>query len=334
MFGAGSVRDLPAELDTLGVRRIMLITTPGRTRTVAALRAVLGERLSGVYAQAKPHIPESDVLQALAQGKPDAYVSLGGGSATGLGKALARETGLPLAAIPTTYAGSEMTAIWGISDGKEKRTGRDPRAAPRLVVYDAELTYDLPATVSAASGMNAIAHCVEALYAADASPVSSLLAEDGIVRLTSSLPVIMRSRADPIARGEALVGAHLAGRALDMTSMGLHHKLCHVLGGSFGLPHAETHAALLPYVVAYNAPAAPDAAARIATALGTGSASAGLQAFGRRLGTLTLAQLGLPHDAIPRVAKLAIKGGYPNPRPVTEPSIRALLEDALAAKAL
>jgi alcohol dehydrogenase class IV len=198
------------------------------------------------------------------------------------------------------------------------------------VLYDPDLTLDLPPSVSAASGMNAIAHCVEALYAPDASPVSSLLAEDGLRRLAASLPQVLRSPRDAAARGEALVGAHLAGRALDLTSMGLHHKLCHVLGGSFGLPHAATHAALLPHVVAYNASAAPAALGRVAAVLGVADAAAGLHDLGRALRTPTLAELGFGPEDIPRAAALAVTGSYPNPRPVTEPAVRYILEHALA----
>jgi len=278
VFGAGSLRKLPDELTKIGVERVLLLATPGRARQIDALSAMLGERLAGAFSRAEMHVPAAVVRAALgelARLKPDACVALGGGSAIGLGKAIIRETGLPLVAIPTTYSGSEMTAIWGTTEGKLKRTERDPRVAAQLVLYDAELTLDLPPATSAASGMNAIAHCVEALYAGDASPASSLFAEDGIRRLARSLPIVVREPRDITARSDALAGAHLAGRALDMTSMGLHHKLCHVLGGSFGLPHAETHAAILPYVVAFNAPSAPAAMARIAEALGAPDAAAG-----------------------------------------------------------
>jgi maleylacetate reductase len=273
-----------------------------------------------------------DARAAVERARPDALLALGGGSAIGLGKALALETGLPLAVIPTTYSGSEVTSIWGVSDGSEKRTGRDPRAAPQLVLYDPELTYALPQQVSASSGMNAIAHCVEAAYARDGGPVSSLLALDGIRRLAKALPAIMANARDPDARAHALTGSHLAGCALDLTSMGLHHKLAHVLGGSFGLPHAETHAALLPWVMEFNAPAAGPAMAGIAAALGSEGAVGGMIALTRRLGTLTLADLGFTTEMIPRAAKLACAGSYPNPRAVDEPGVLSILERALAGR--
>jgi len=338
VFGAGALATLPAELERNGMRRVLLLTTPGRAAERDAMAALLEGTLEGTLAEhfdgARMHVPQEVVREAgavVVRARPDTLVALGGGSAIGLGKALALETGLPLAAIPTTYSGSEMTSIWGISDGSEKRTGRDPRAAPQLVLYDPELTYALPQPVSASSGMNAIAHCVEAAYAADGGPVSSLLALDGIRRLTSALPAVMASARDPGARAEALAGAHLAGCALDMTSMGLHHKLAHTLGGSFGLPHAETHAALLPWVMAFNAPAAGEAMARIAAALGREDAVRGMIALTRALGTPTLADLGFTREMIPRAAALACVTRYPNPRPVDEPGVRSILEHALAA---
>jgi len=273
-----------------------------------------------------------DARAVVARATPDGLLALGGGSAIGLGKTLAVETGLPLAAIPTTYSGSEMTTIWGISDGNAKRTGRDPGAAPRLVLYDPELTYGLPPRLSASSGMNALAHGVEAVYAHDGGPVSTSLALDGIRRLARALPVIMTAALDPGARAEALAGAHLAGLALDMTSMGLHHKLAHTLGGSFGLPHAETHAALLPWVMAYNAPAAGAAMSRIAAALESADAVSGMVALARTLGTPTLADLGFTREMIPRAASLACAGSYPNPRAVDESGVRSILEHALAGR--
>jgi maleylacetate reductase len=333
VFGAGSLVGLPESLANLGLPRVVLITTPGRTRDVPALLSLLGKQLVEVFSSAAPQVPVDIVRDAVAvvdRIQPDGCVSLGGGSAIGLGKAIARATGLPLAAVPTTYSGSEMTAIWGITEGSEKQTGRDPRVAPRLVLYDPDLTLDLPPDVSAASGMNAIAHCVEAMYAPDASPVSSLLAEDGLRRLAASLPQVVRSPRDLVARGEALAGAHLAGRVLDVTAMGLHHKLCHVLGGSFGLPHAGTHAALLPYVVAFNTPAAPAALGRVAEVLGAADAAVGLRELGRRMGTPTLAELGFNAADVPRAAEMAVAGSYPNPRRVTEAEVRDVLQRALA----
>jgi maleylacetate reductase len=333
VFGAGSVRALPDELDALGARRIVLITTPARPAQRAALTMAIGGRLADSIADAGAPATPEQIAKAAAvvqAAKADACVAVGGGSVIGLAKAIALRSTHITIAVPTTYSGSEMTTIFGVTEGGEKRTGRDPRVAPRLVIYDPELTYGLAPATSAASGMNAIAHCVEAAYAPGASPVALLMAWDGLRRLADSLPEIMSAPGDPRARADALAGAHLAGRALDMTSMGLHHKLCHVLVGSFGLPHAQTHAALLPCVTAFNAPAAPEAMTRVAAALRADDAVQGLVDLTRHLGTPKLKDLGFGVEQIPRAAALTVKDSYPNPRPVTESDVRRILEDALA----
>jgi maleylacetate reductase len=206
----------------------------------------------------------------------DCCVAVGGGSTVGLAKAIALTSGLPILAVPTTYAGSEMTPIWGLTAGGAKQTGRDARVLPRTVIYDPELTLGLPPRVAGPSGMNALAHCVEALYAPDTSPIVQLMAEEGIRALAAALPAIRVEPADLRARAGALYGAWLAGAALGTVSMGLHHKLCHTLGGSFGLPHAETHAVVLPYAAAYNRAAAPEAMSRAARALGATDAPGAL----------------------------------------------------------
>ena len=221
-----------------------------------------------------------------------------------------------------------------ISEGGQKKTGRDPRVLPRTVIYDPELTLGLPPALAAVSGMNAIAHAVEALYAVDANPVISLIAEEGMRALAAGLPAVLGAPHDIDARSNALYGAWLCGIALNGCAMALHHKLCHTLGGSFNLPHAETHSVILPHAVAYNAPAAPAAMARIARALGADDAAAGLFALGRRLGTPTsLAAIGMPADGLDRAADLAAFAPYPNPRPVERGAIRALLDDAFHGRA-
>jgi maleylacetate reductase len=336
-FGAGSIATLPAELERGGFGTVLLLTTSGRPADREALVARIRDCCVGTYAGARLHVPDEvivearEVVQRLA---PGGLVAYGGGSAIGLGKALAFETRLPLAAVPTTYSGSEMTAIWGSSDGKAKRTFRDAHVAPRLVLYDPELTVDLSPAVSAASGMNALAHCVEAEYAPEAGPVVSWFASEGIRRLAAGLPRAIASPRDAGARTDALFGAHLAGRALDMTSMGLHHKLAHILGGSFGLGHAESHAALLPWVTAFNAPAAPAAMARIASALGTADAAEGLLDLSQRLRIRSLGDLGFRRESVPQAAALAAGMTFPNPRPVDVPGVRRLLELAIEGRDL
>jgi alcohol dehydrogenase class IV len=262
----------------------------------------------------------------------DCCVAVGGGSTIGLGKAIALTSSLPIVAVPTTYAGSEMTRIYGLTEGGVKKTGRDARVLPRTVIYDPELLATLPAAVAGPSGLNAIAHCVEALYAVDANPIVSMMAEEGIRAIAAALPRAVERADDVEARGDVLYGAWLAGVALNGVSMAIHHKLCHTLGGSFDLPHADTHAVVLPYATAYNREAAPDAMARIRRALGgfdRGDAAAGLLALARAVGTrTTLDAIGMPADGLDRAADLAVRDPYWNPRPVERDAVRALLQRA------
>lgn len=334
VFGAGKLADLPAELDRRGLARVMLLMTPGRAGQRAAIETLLGDRLAGVFAGAKLHVPVGVVAEAkadLVRFQPQSLLAFGGGSAIGLGKALAFETKLPLAAIVTTYSGSEMTAVWGNSDGTMKRTFRNTEVAPRLVLYDPELTYGLSREVSAASGMNAIAHCVEAAYAPEQNPITSFVATEGLRRLATSLPTVLEAPTDVDARADALLGAHLAGRALDMTSMGLEHKLAHVMGGRFGLNHSEAHAALVPWVTAWNAPSAPEAMARLAEALGVTDAAQGLVDLSRRLEIRSLRALGFTAEGIPEATELILAMKFPNPRMVDADGVRWVLERALEA---
>jgi len=269
--------------------------------------------------------------QAAALGA-DCCVAVGGGSTIGLGKAIALTSGLPIVAVPTTYAASDMTAIYGLTEGGVKKTRRDPRVLPRTVLYDPDLLATLPAAVAGPSGMNAIAHCVEALYAVDANPVVSLMAEEGIRAIAAALPRAVAARPDPEARGEVLYGAWLAGAALNGVSMAIHHKLCHTLGGSFDLPHADTHTVILPYATAYNRDAAPQAMARVRRALGgfdDGDAASGLLALARAAGArTTLREIGMPADGLDRAADLAVQNPYWNPRPVDRDAVRDLLQRA------
>jgi maleylacetate reductase len=335
VFGDGALARLPEAINaTFAAVRLLLVSTPGRSAIAEAARLSLDGRVAAVFTDARAHVPAAVVAEALDRARTsrcDGVLAIGGGSAIGLGKAVVKETGTPLVAVPTTYSGSEMTDIWGVTHGKRKQTGRDRRVAPRLVVYDPRLTYTMPPEATAASGMNAIAHSVEALYSTDASPVSNLVAADGIRRLAASLATLASDPADPAARSEALCGAHLCGRALDMTSMGLHHKLCHALGGSAGLPHALTHAVVLPYATAYNAAAAPNAMAMIASGLGAASAARGLWELNRMIGiTQTLGDLGLQAGDVDRVVAEVTERPYPNPAAVTADGVRKLIEGAVS----
>jgi maleylacetate reductase len=258
--------------------------------------------------------------------RADCAIALGGGSTIGLGKAIALESGLPILAIPTTYAGSEMTPIFGLTEAGRKRTGTDLRVLPRTVIYDPELTLTLPVELSITSGLNALAHAAEGLYARDASPITSLLAEEAIAAIGRALPGVHADGADLEARTDLLYGAWLAGSVLGTVGMALHHKLCHTLGGTFNLPHAATHAVVLPHALAYNAEAAPEAMRRIARALGTAEAPLGVYELGRRLGApRSLRDLGMSEADVDVAADLATTEPYWNPRPVTRESIRTLL---------
>ena len=333
VFGIGSVRNLPAEVERLGAMRVLVVSTPGRAEMVRAISGSLN--VAGVFDKAVMHTPVEAANEAreLADSiKADCCVVIGGGSTIGFGKAIALTSGLPILAVPTTYSGSEMTNIWGLSEGGAKKTGRDPRVMPKTVIYDPELTLDLPAAISAASGMNAIAHCVEALYAHDGNPIISLMAEEGIRALASALPKIISSPKDLEARSHALYGAWLAGATISTTSVALHHKLCHVLGG-FGLPHAQTHSIVLPHAVRYNRDAAPEAMARISKGIGTVEPATGLFDLESKLGIpMRLADLGMKEADLERAARLASEAPYPNPRKVEYAPLLALLRDAFEGR--
>ncbi|MDZ4101133.1 MAG: maleylacetate reductase, partial [Hydrogenophaga sp.] len=248
-------------------------------------------------------------------------------------KAIALDSGLPILAIPTTYAGSEMTPIYGITEAGLKKTGKDIRVLPRTVIYDPELSLGLPVGLSVTSGINAIAHAAEGLYAVDANPVISLMAQEGIAALGRALPVIRANPGDVTARSDALYGAWLCGTVLGAVGMALHHKLCHTLGGSFNLPHAETHTIVLPHALAYNAAAVPDAMARIASALGGTVAAQGVFDLARDNGApVALKDIGMQEADLDRACEIAMSNQYPNPRALEAGAIRRLLQDAFEGR--
>ena len=336
VFGAGSLSQLPAELDRLGAKRALVLSTPGRAASVEAIARSLGERCAGFFAKAVMHVPvevAEDARRVAAASGADCCVAVGGGSTIGLGKAIALTTGMPVVAVPTTYSGSEMTPIQGFTEGGVKRTQRDARMLPKTVIYDPALTLGLPAATSAASGMNAIAHCVEALYAQEANPIVSLMAEEGIRALAASLPLVASDPKHLEARSDALYGAWLAGMSLGAVGMALHHKLCHTLGGTWNLPHAQTHAIVLPHAARYNRDAAPEAMARIARALGAPDAPGGLYDLEVKLGLrMKLADIGMQEADLARAAELASQAPYPNPAPLTYDGILALLRNAFTGR--
>ncbi len=332
VFGRGSLAQLPREIELLGARRALVLSTPEQAADAERVAKNLGSHAAGVFAKAVMHVPIETAREAREVARrldADCAVAIGGGSTTGLGKAIALDSGLPILAIPTTYAGSEMTPIYGLTEGGLKRTGKDPRVLPRTVIYDPELTLTLPVGLSITSGMNAIAHSAEGLYAKDGNPIMDLMAEEGIRALAGALPAIKRDPRDLEARGQALYGAWLCGIVLGNVGMALHHKLCHTLGGSFNLPHAEVHTVVLPHAIAYNAPAIPQALARLDRALDTRHPAAALYDLARSNGApYSLRELGMAEQDLDRAADIAVSNPYWNPRPIEREGIRALLQRA------
>ena len=315
----------------MGAERLVL-STPEQTAQAEEAARLLGDRSAGIYPKAVMHVPLEIARAARDEARrldADCAVAIGGGSTIGLGKALALRTDLPQIVIPTTYAGSEATPILGETRQGHKTTQRSAKILPEVIVYDVDLTLTLPLALSATSGINAIAHAVEALYTQDANPVISLMAEQGIKALARALPPIMKNPTDKAVRSDALFGAWLCGVCLGAVGMALHHKLCHTLGGSFNLPHADTHTVVLPHAVAYNASAAPEAIACVARALGAANAAQGLFDLAKSLGAPTaLRAIGMPETGLERAAELATSSPYWNPRPLDRGGIRALLDDA------
>lgn len=332
VFGTGRLDALAEEIERLGARRALVLSTPEQAASAEKVASLLGARAAGVFPRAVMHVPIETARAAREEAArlgADCAVAIGGGSTTGLGKAIALESAMPIVAIPTTYAGSEMTPIWGITEAGVKKTGRDARVLPRTVIYDPDLTLTLPYALTVTSALNAIAHAAEGLYAHDGNPVTALMAEEGIRASAAALAPLRDDPRDAAARADALYGAWLCGTVLGSVAMGLHHKLCHTLGGSFNLPHAEVHTVVLPHALAYNASAAPEAMARVARALGTNSAASGVFELARRHGAPTsLAAIGMPADGLDRAADLAAATPYPNPRPLERAALRELLQRA------
>lgn len=335
VFGAGAIRQVDTEIDALGASSVLVLSTSEQRPLAELVVDLLGARATGIFDRAVMHVPVETASAACAMAfelGADSVVAIGGGSTTGLAKAIALEMGLPVLAIPTTYAGSEMTAIYGLTDAGLKRTGTDAKVLPRTVIYDPELTYSLPVAVSVTSGINALAHAAEGLYAQDRSPISDLMAKEGIRAIAAALPVLATVRDQAAlheARAQALYGAWLCGAVLGSVGVALHHKLCHTLGGSFNLPHAETHTIILPHALAYNAKAAPGAMASIAQALGAPDAAQGaFDLAGRSGAPLGLRQIGMREDDLDKACEVALQNQYPNPRPLEAGPIRQLLQDA------
>jgi maleylacetate reductase len=333
-FGAGEgAANVRHEVERLGASQVMVIS--------AAPEAALAEEITASVPVALHHhdvvmhvpVEVAEHARAVAgDARADALISVGGGSTTGLAKAIAMTTGLPIIAVPTTYAGSEATTVWGLTSGDVKTTGIDPKVLPKVVVYDAALTVSLPVDMSVASGLNALAHCVDSLWAPNADPINSAFAVEGIRALAAGLPAVVADPAGIPGREQALYAAYVSAVAFASAGSALHHKICHVLGGKYNLPHAQTHATVLPYVLAFNGPAAPEAEQRIAVAFGTRTALDGLQALRAALDApKALRDYGLAEAAIPEAAAAILPSVPPsNPRPVTAPDLERLLHAAWA----
>ena len=336
VFGAGKIAEVPAELDRLDASSALLITTLSQSFVADEIERSLGTRCAARIDGAVMHVPRENADAAIALGEEkncDSVISIGGGSAVGLAKAIALSKGLPIVAVPSTFAGSEMTDIWGISEGDGKITGRDAVVVPKTVIYDIGLTRGYPARLAGPSGINAMAHSVEALYAQNCNPVLSMYAEEGIRILADGLPSICGDNPDDDARSNTLKGAFLCGLALAKATMGIHHKLFHVIGGAFGMPHAETHAVILPHATFYDRDAAPDAMYAICRALGSDTAAGGLFDLVERIGAPTsLQDLAFEEKNLDRAADIATESPYYNPHPVDRDSVRKLLEDAFQGR--
>jgi maleylacetate reductase len=332
IFGAGALQQLPSELEKRGFRRALVLSTPEQRHHAEAVRDLIATHCAGIFDQALMHVPivtvnEAQTLAASLQA--DCTVSIGGGSTTGLGKALALKSGLPNVAIPTTYAGSEMTNVWGITEGGRKTTGRDNLVVPTFAIYDPELTLDLPAAISGPSGINAMAQAVVNVTASAPNPIISALALDGIRALAASLPQIIDTPLNLEARTQALYGACLCGAALGVGITGLHHRLCHTLGGTFNTSHSDTHAILLAYSVAYNARSVVEGTQRVAQAMGCEDAARGIWDLLHRVSPKTnLRDLGLTQADLTKAADIATESACLNPRAVTRDGVLQLLTDA------
>ncbi|RUM22094.1 maleylacetate reductase [Rhizobium vallis] len=332
VFGNGTSGDVGKWVEALDCRRALVLSTPHQASDAEAMSKRLGTLSVGTFTEATMHTPVDVTERAVARAAEfgaDCVVSLGGGSTTGLGKAMAYRTDIQQIVVPTTYAGSEVTPILGQTENGAKTTLRSPKVTPEVVIYDPQLTLGLPVAMSVTSGLNAIAHAAEGLYAPDRNPITTMMSIDGIRALRDALPILIGNPRDGAAREKALYGAWLCGTVLGQISMSLHHKICHTLGGSFDTPHAETHAVMLPHTIGFNASAVPDLMSPISDIFGGTTPGQALYDFAKSIGApMVLRDFGLTEADLDRAADIATKNPYSNPRPIDRTSIRALLQDA------
>ncbi len=368
IFGTGSLARLSEAVDHFHWQRLMLCTTGSARRNghVSTLEAALGQRLVATYDHAQSHVPDFQVAEALAiaiEHQVDAIIGLGGGSPIGLAKAISqaleeKRTGqaarasfptdqplVPVVAIPTTYAGSEMTAVYGMThhsaSSSRKITVTDPKITPKLVIYDPRLTLDLPPEMTASSGINALAHCVEAVYSITRHPLSTAAALSGAQHIAQALPRCYATGEDLEARTGMLIGSHLAAVALSNVAMGFHHGLCHALGGTAGVPHGIANAIVLPHAMRFNLNATAPQLAQIAAAIGLAvddrSAEAAAEAAAQHIADLIghmslpqrLREVGVNKADLPHLAEVALQSRavQSNPKPIQNAAqIEAVLD--------
>lgn len=336
VFGAGALQSLRDEATALGCRRMVVVCTRSQEKVARLALDILGPLGREVFPGAAMHTPVEVTAAALrlVEGEEaDGLVAIGGGSAIGLAKALALRTDLPQIVLPTTYAGSELTPVLGQTEAGRKTTQRSPAVLPETVIYDVELSRSLPVSVSLTSGFNAMAHGAEALYAEHPNPLLLAIAEEAVRLMAHALPRVVIAPEDLAARTAALEAAWLGGWSLANGGSGLHHRLCHILGGAFGLPHAETHTVLLPHVLAYNAPDVPEAMARLSRALGAPYPADALYDLAQSLGApAALKDIGMPRDGIAKAVGEALERGGWNPRPLDRPALERMLRRAWAGE--
>lgn len=352
IFSPGAVARLREAVERLGWQRLMLCASHSMRLggQVGKVESSLGERLVAVFDHVLPHVQDVQVQEALTLAREkhvDVVIGLGGGSPIGMAKAVGFELGLPIIAIPSTYAGSEMTPVYGIThtdaDPPRKVTISNPKIVPSLVLYDPELTLALPPALTASTGINALAHCIEALYSKTRNPLSSAAAAKGVRHIYIALQKSYQDGKNLEARTEMLLGSHLAGLSLASVSMGLHHGICHVLGGSANVPHGIANAIILPHVIAFNADATATYLVPAAEAMDIpengSSPKERIDAMGQRISEL-IRQMDLPQllrhagvhkSDLPRLAQLAFQNRtvQNNPKPITDViQLESLLQDA------
>jgi alcohol dehydrogenase class IV len=338
VFGSGTIQRIPDELKRLGFSKPLVLCTPQQTSQAKLVSDILGGKTAGTFTEATMHTPTDVTNKAVQFAKElecDSLISIGGGSTIGLAKAMSFRTGLYHLAIPTTYAGSEVTPILGETENGRKVTKSDPKILPGTVIYDVDLTMTLPVTLSSTSGINAIAHAVEALYARNGNPIINLLAQEGVSALAEALPEVKKDPQSKEARSKALYGAWLCGTCLGSVGMSLHHKLCHTLGGTFNLPHSETHTIVLPHALSYNAPKIPSAMASLAKAF-PGCDGDPIKGLNTLLDTLEvkrdLKSFGMKEEDIARAVEIALSNPYWNPREIEKAPIQELIRRAWAGE--